>query len=289
MKLWQLLKSHLTGPYRKVLITVVVLQAIQTAAALTLPTINSRLIDNGVLRGDNAYIWKMGGVMMAFTMVQIVFAAGAVWYGARAAMGFGRDIRRDLFHTVTGYSAREVGQFGAPSLITRITNDVQQVQMLVVMATTMMIAAPLTLVIGTIMALQEDIGLSIVLVFSIPAAVVILGSLVYRMVPQFQVMQLRVDRVNSVLREQITGIRVVRAFVREPEETARFATANEQLTDTALRAGRLQAAMFPTVMLIINVSSLAEIVWTPYFKPPVLTPITINFSHSSSKIKRFHD
>ncbi|HSP28169.1 MAG TPA: ABC transporter ATP-binding protein [Ilumatobacteraceae bacterium] len=192
--------------------------------------------------------------------MQIVFAAGAVWYGARAAMGFGRDVRRDLFHAVTGYSAREVGRFGAPSLITRITNDVQQVQMLVVMATTMMIAAPLTLVIGTVMALQEDLGLSIVLVFSIPAAVLILGSLVYRMVPQFQAMQLRVDRVNSVLREQITGIRVVRAFVREPEETARFATANAELTDTALRAGRLQAAMFPTVMLIINMASLG-VIW----------------------------
>lgn len=260
MNLWQLLKSHLTGPYRQVLWIVVILQAIQTAAALTLPTINSRLIDNGVLQGDNAYIWKMGGVMLAFTFVQIVFASGAVWYGARAAMGFGRDVRRDLFHSVTGYSAREVGQFGAPSLITRITNDVQQVQMLVVMATTMMIAAPLTLVIGTIMALQEDLGLSIVLVFSIPAAVVILGSLVYRMVPQFQKMQLHVDRVNGVLREQITGIRVVRAFVREPEETARFAIANDELTDTALRAGRIQGAMFPTIMLIINMSSLV-VIW----------------------------
>ena len=260
MNLWQLLKSHLTGPYRQVLWIVVILQAIQTAAALTLPTINSRLIDNGVLQGDNAYIWKMGGVMLAFTFVQIVFASGAVWYGARAAMGFGRDVRRDLFHSVTGYSAREVGQFGAPSLITRITNDVQQVQMLVVMATTMMIAAPLTLVIGTIMALQEDLGLSIVLVFSIPAAVVILGSLVYRMVPQFQKMQLHVDRVNGVLREQITGIRVVRAFVREPEETARFAIANDELTDTALRAGRIQSAMFPTIMLIINMSSLV-VIW----------------------------
>ncbi len=260
MNLWQLLKSHLTGPYRRVLQVVIVLQAIQTAAALTLPTVNARLIDNGVLRGDNAYIWKMGGVMLAFTFVQIVFASGAVWYGSQAAMGFGRDVRRDLFHTVTGFSAREVGQFGAPSLITRITNDVQQVQVLVVMAATMMIAAPLTLVIGTVMALQEDLGLSVVLVFSIPAAVIILGSLIYKMVPQFQIMQLRVDRVNAVLREQITGIRVVRAFVREPEETARFATANDELTDTSLRAGRIQAAMFPTVMLIINASSLA-VIW----------------------------
>ena len=137
MKLWQLLKSHL-GPYRQLLTLVVVLQAIQTFAALTLPTINALLIDNGVLLGDNDYIITMGGVMMAFTLVQIVFAAAAVWYGAQAAMAFGRDIRRDLFHTVTGFSAREVGQFGAPSLITRTTNDVQQIQMLVVMAVTMM-------------------------------------------------------------------------------------------------------------------------------------------------------
>ena len=260
MKLWQLIKGHLLGPYRNVLITVIVLQAVQTFAALTLPTINSRLIDNGVLKGDNAYIMQMGAIMLGFTVVQIVFAAGAVWYGSRAAMGFGRDVRRDLFHSVTGYSAREVGQFGAPSLITRITNDVQQVQMLVVMGTTMMIAAPLSFVIGTIMAVHEDVGLSIVLVFAIPAALIILGSLVYRMVPQFQKMQLRVDRVNAVLREQITGIRVVRAFVREPEETARFEGANAELTDVALRAGRLQAAMFPTIMLIINLSSLA-VIW----------------------------
>ena len=258
-KLWELLKSHL-GPYRKVLLVVVGLQAIQTFAALTLPTLNANLIDNGVLTGDNDYIWRVGALMFGFTLIQIIFAAGAVWYGARAAMGFGRDIRRDIFHTVTGYSAREVGKFGAPSLITRVTNDVQQVQQLVVLATTMMIAAPLTMVIGIIMAIREDVGLSVVLIVAIPAAVVILGSVVYRMVPAFQVMQVRVDRVNSVLREQITGIRVVRAFVREPEETERFAEANKSLTDTSLRAGRLMAGMFPSVTLIINVSSIA-VLW----------------------------
>lgn len=258
-KLWELLKSHL-GPYRKVLLVVIGLQAIQTFAALTLPTLNANLIDNGVLAGDNDYIWRVGAVMFGFTLIQIIFAAGAVWYGARAAMGFGRDIRRDIFHTVTGYSAREVGKFGAPSLITRVTNDVQQVQQLVVLATTMMIAAPLTMVIGIIMAIREDVGLSVVLIVAIPAAVVILGSVVYRMVPAFQVMQVRVDRVNSVLREQITGIRVVRAFVREPEETERFAEANKSLTDTSLRAGRLMAGMFPSVTLIINVSSIA-VLW----------------------------
>jgi ATP-binding cassette, subfamily B, multidrug efflux pump len=259
MKLWQLLKSHL-GPYRRVLTIVVVLQAIQTFAALTLPTINALLIDNGVLQGDNDYILTMGGVMMAFTIVQIVFASAAVWYASQAAMGFGRDVRRDLFHSVTGYSAREVGQFGAPSLITRTTNDVQQIQMLVVMAVTMMITAPLNLVIGIFFAVREDLGLSVIILFAIPAAVISLGSIVYRMVPSFQAMQMRIDRVNLVLREQIAGMRVVRAFVREPQETARFAQANDELTQTALRAGRLMAATFPTVMLIINISSVS-VIW----------------------------
>ena len=259
MKLWQLLRSHL-GPYRNLLILVVFLQAVQTGATLTLPTINANLINNGVLTGDTAYIWRQGAIMLFFSFVQIVFASAAVYYGAKAAMGFGRDIRRDLFHQVTAYSAREVGQFGAPSLITRITNDVQQIQMLVVLATTMMIAAPLTLVIGSILAVRESVQLSVILLFAIPAAVIILGSLVSRMVPTFQLMQARVDRVNGVLREQITGIRVVRAFVREPEETERFAGANEELTATALRTGHLMAAMFPTVLLIINVSSIA-VLW----------------------------
>ncbi len=259
MKLWQLLKSHL-GPYRRLLTLVVVLQAVQTFAALTLPTINALLIDNGVLQGDNDYILTMGAVMLGFTIVQIVFASAAVWYASQAAMGFGRDIRRDLFHTVTGYSAREVGQFGAPSLITRTTNDVQQIQMLVVMAVTMMITAPLNLVIGIFFAVREDVGLSVIILFAIPAAVLSLGSIVYRMVPSFQAMQMRIDRVNLVLREQIAGMRVVRAFVREPQETARFAQANDELTQTALRAGRLMAATFPTVMLIINISSVA-VIW----------------------------
>jgi ATP-binding cassette, subfamily B, multidrug efflux pump len=260
MNLRTLIQSHLLRPYRKVLLLVVVLQAIQTFAALTLPALNANLIDNGVLVGDNAYIRRVGAVMLFFTLVQIVFAAGAVWFGARAAMGFGRDVRRDMFHRVTDYSAREVGDFGAPSLITRITNDVQQVQMLVVMASTMMIAAPITMVIGIIMAVREDPGLSIVLVVAIPASALILGQVVYRMVPAFQAMQARIDRVNLVLREQITGMRVVRAFVREPQEVERFAGANEELTAVSLRAGRLMAAIFPTVTLIVNASSIA-VLW----------------------------
>ena len=229
MSLTRLLRSHL-GPYRKLLAIVVVLQAVQTAAMLMLPGLNADIIDRGVLTGDNAFIRRTGAVMIGFTIVQIVFAAFATWYGAKAAMSFGRDVRTSLFTRVLDYSAEEVGHFGAPSLITRITNDVQQVQIMVVTACTMMIAAPLTMVIGVFMAVREDAGLSVVLLVSIPAAVLILGNVVRRMVPAFQLMQERVDRVNQVLREQITGIRVVRAFVREPEETARFAQANDDLT-----------------------------------------------------------
>ncbi len=259
MNLRALLGSHLL-PYRRTLLAVVVLQSVQTFATLTLPTLNADLIDNGVLVGDTGHIWRIGAVMILFTFVQIVFAAGAVWYGAKAAMGFGRDVRRDLFHQVTAYSAHEVGHFGAPSLITRITNDVQQVQVLVVLVTTMMIAAPLTMVIGLFMAIREDVGLSVVLAVAIPAAVLTLGFVVSRMVPAFQLMQVRIDRLNAVLREQITGIRVVRAFVREPQETERFARANADVTEVSLTTGRLMSLMFPTVGLILNVSSIA-VLW----------------------------
>lgn len=259
MSLRRLLVSHL-GPYRRLLLLVLGLQAIQTSATLALPALSADLINDGVLVGDNGYIWRTGGVMIGFSLVQIVFAAAAVWFGARAAMGFGRDLRRDLFHQVTDYSAREIGHFGASSLITRVTNDVQQVQLLVVLAATMMIAAPLTMVIGIVLAIREDAGLSIILLFAMPGAVVLLGLLVSLMVPAFQLMQARIDRVNAILREQITGIRVVRAFVREPEEQARFATANDELTETALRTGRLMAATFPTIGFIVNASSLA-VLW----------------------------
>ncbi|MFW2334006.1 ABC transporter ATP-binding protein, partial [Ilumatobacter sp.] len=259
MSLRRLLATHL-APYRRMLWLVVILQAIQTTATLALPALNADLINDGVLVGDNAYIWRTGGVMLLFSVVQIVFAAAAVWFGAQVAMGFGRDVRRDLFHQVTDYSAREVGRFGAASLITRITNDVQQVQMLVVIAATMMIAAPLTMVIGIVMAVREDAGLSVILLVAMPGAVLVLGLIVSRMVPAFQLMQVRVDRINAVLREQITGIRVVRAFVREPEEEARFETANHELTETSLRTGRLMAATFPTVGFIVNISSLA-VLW----------------------------
>jgi ATP-binding cassette, subfamily B, multidrug efflux pump len=255
----RLLRDHLR-PYRSALTAVVVLQLLGTMAALYLPSLNADIIDNGVARGDTGYIVRTGGWMLAVTFVQIICSATAVYFGARAAMGFGRDVRRALFHHVTGFSAREVAQFGAPSLITRNTNDVQQVQMLVVMTCTMMIAAPIMAVGGVIMALRQDLGLSWLLGVSVPVLAVLITLIARQMVPQFRLMQERVDVLNRVLREQISGVRVVRAFVREPVETERFGEANRSLTSTALRAGRLMALMFPTVMFVLNVSSVA-VLW----------------------------
>ena len=247
-------------PYRRLLLLVLAFQTVQTVAALTLPTLNAHIIDKGVIKGNQSYIRTTGAVMLGFTLIQITFAILAVYFGARVAMGFGRDIRSRLFHHVTDFSSREVGAVGAPSLITRITNDVQQVQLLVVMAATMAIAAPITIVVGVIMALRQDVGLSAILLVSMPAAAILLGTIVSRMVPAFGVMQVRIDQINRVLREQITGIRVVRAFVREPEEQQRFELGNAQLTATSLTAGRLMSSMFPTVNALINFSSVA-VLW----------------------------
>jgi len=253
-----LLKTYLMH-YRRWLAAVVALQAVQTAAVLYLPALNADIIDRGIATGDTAYIWRTGAIMLGVTAVQVVFAVGAVYFGAKTAMGFGRDVRRDLFHRVTGFSTQEVDLLGAPSLITRITNDVQQVQMLVLMSATLLVAAPIMIVGGTIMALREDGPLSLLLLVSIPALVLSVGSVVIRLVPQFQQMQERIDSVNRILREQITGIRVVRAFVREPDESRRFGVANGDLTATSLRAGQLMAFMFPTVLLVLNVSSVAAV------------------------------
>jgi ATP-binding cassette, subfamily B, multidrug efflux pump len=247
-------------PYKRTIYVVLVLQIIQTAATLSLPTLNSRIIDKGILKHDEHYIVTTGGIMVAFSAVQITFAIAAVYLGGKVAMSFSKDIRNDLFHRVTSFSAREVGAFGAPSLITRITNDVQQVQMMVVMAVTMAIGAPIAIIFGVFAALNQDVGLSTILLVNIPIAAIVLGTLVARMVPAWRLMQERIDQINRVLREQITGIRVVRAFVREPEERARFGQANDDITEVGLRAGRLMSAMFPTVNLIINVSSVA-VLW----------------------------
>ena len=256
--LTRLLRTYLRR-YRRLLVAVLVLQSVQAAASLYLPALNADIIDKGVLTGDTDYIWANGAVMLGITVVQVCFAVWAVYYGSRAAMGFGRDVRTSLFHRVTDFSAQEIGHFGSSSLITRITNDVQQVQMLVLMTCTMLIAAPITIVGGVILALRQDVALSGILAVSIPALVVGVGLVVVRMIPQFRRMQVRIDRVNQVLLEQITGIRVVRAFVREPDEAERFGTANASLTETALGAGRLMAYFFPIVMLVLNGSSVAAL------------------------------
>ncbi len=254
------LLRDLMRPYKKLLGLVVLFQTVQASAALLLPTLNANIINKGVLPGDLDFIRREGAIMLLVTLVQGTFAAIAVYFGSKVAMSFGRDLRASLFHRVTDFSAREVGAFGAPSLITRITNDVQQVQMLVVMTCTFAIAAPITIVVGIVLALREDVGLSVILAVAIPAAAVVLGVIVAKMVPAFQQMQERIDQINRVLREQITGIRVVRAFVREPQESRRFKRANDDLTAVSLRAGRLMSSMFPIVNLLINLSS-AAVIW----------------------------
>ena len=254
-----LLKTYL-GRYWSLLSWVLVFQTVQTLAALFLPTLNADIINRGVALGDTGYIWRVGAVMLGITCVQVVFAVAAVYFGSRASMGFGRDVRAGLFHQVNDFSAQEMTHFGAPSLITRITNDVAQVQMLVLTTCTMLVAAPITAIGGFVLALNQDVGLSWILVVAIPLLVVILGIVLVRMVPQFRLMQERIDRINQMLREQLTGVRVVRAFVREPQESERFAYGNELLTDTALRSGRLMALMFPIVNVVVNISSVA-VLW----------------------------
>ncbi|MDX6323606.1 MAG: ATP-binding cassette, subfamily multidrug efflux pump, partial [Propionibacteriaceae bacterium] len=255
----RLLRSFL-APYKRLLIGVVVLQLIGTMAALYLPSLNASIIDDGVAKGDTDFIWRTGGVMLAVSLVQIVCSIAAVYLGAKTAMSFGRNLREAIFSHVQTFSARELNKFGAPSLITRNTNDVQQVQMLVLLTCTMLVAAPITMIGGIIMALREDVGLSWLVVVAVPVLAGSIGVVVMRMGPLFRVMQTRIDVVNRVLREQITGIRVVRAFVREPYETDRFARANGELTATATSVGRLMASIFPIVMFIMNISSVA-VLW----------------------------
>ncbi|MFD5175946.1 ABC transporter ATP-binding protein [Nocardia sp. NPDC058379] len=254
-----LLRTYL-APYRAQLAGVLVLQLISVIAMLYLPSLNADLIDNGVTKGDIGYIWSTGLFMLAVSCVQIVASSASVYLGAQAAMGAGRDMRGGVLHRVETFSAREVGMFGAPSLITRSTNDIQQVQLLIVMSVTILVMAPIMCVGGIIMALREDLGLSWLLLIAVPALALAMGTIVARMVPGFRQMQARIDEVNRVLREQITGIRVVRAFVRERQEIWRFGMANTALTDASLRVGKLMALMFPTVMLISNVTAVA-VIW----------------------------
>ncbi len=255
----RLLRTYLR-PYAGVVALIVGLQLIQAIGNLTLPSLNADIIDDGVAKGDTAYILRTGGVMLAVTLVQATAAIVAVYFAARTAMALGRDVRAGVFERVQTFSAREVGTFGTHSLITRTTNDVQQVQMLVLMTLTMAISAPMVMIGGVIMALREDVRLSGLLLVVVP---ILLGSillLIQPMRPLFRSVQERIDRINQVLREQITGIRVIRAFVREDTEARRFGTANDDLKDVSIRVGRLMAVMFPLVMLIVNVSSVA-VLW----------------------------
>ncbi|CAM5565314.1 ABC transporter ATP-binding protein [Streptomyces atroolivaceus] len=255
----KLLRTYL-GPYRRPIVLLVLLQLLQTCASLYLPSLNADIIDNGVVQGDTGYILEFGAVMIVVSTVQIVCNIGAVYYGARTASSLGRDVRASVFGRVQSFSAREVGRFGAPSLITRTTNDVQQVQMLVLMAFTLMVSAPIMCVGGVIMALGQDVPLSAVLLAVLPVLGISVGLIVRRMRPLFRTMQERLDTVNRVLREQITGNRVIRAFIRDGYEEERFRGANTELTDVAVSTGRLMALMFPTVMTVVNLSSIA-VVW----------------------------
>lgn len=247
-------------PYRPWLIIVVVATFLQTLAALYLPTLNADIIDNGVVKGDTRYIFGTGGVMLGIAAAQIIAATIAVYFGAKTSMALGRDIRKALFDRVQSFSAREVGRFGTPSLITRTTNDVQQVQMLIVMTLTMMLSAPIMGVGAVIMALNQDVTLSSLLLIIVPVLGAIVTFLVSRMRPLFKLMQSRIDGINRVLREQITGIRVIRAFVRDDSEQRRFKQANGELYDVAFGAGKWMGLMFPSVMAVVNISSVA-VLW----------------------------
>lgn len=259
------LLARFLRPHVPLLVAVVVLQLLQSTAALFLPSLNASIIDDGVATGDTGHIWSLGGVMLAVSLLQIAGQVGATWFGARAAMAFGRDLRQAIFDNALSFSSREVNQFGAPSLITRNTNDVQQLQMLVLMTATLIVSAPLMMVGGVFMALREDVGLSWLILVAVIVLGTIIGILIVQMTPLFKSMQVRIDTLNRVLREQISGLRVIRAFVREPTEAARFDRANHELADTATRVGRRMMTMFPAVFFVMNLSSIA-VIWFGAFR-----------------------
>ena len=255
----RLLRVHLR-PYRNAILLVVGFQLVQTLATLYLPTLFADIIDKGVVLGDTGYVMRVGMVMLGITLLQIAAQVVAVYFGARTAMAVGRDVREAIFARVQKFSAREVGQFGAPSLITRITNDVQQVQMLVLLTFTLMVSAPIMCFGGIALALHQDVPLSLLILVVVPILIGLISMIIVRMRPLFRSMQTRIDRINTVMREQITGIRVIRAFVRDETERQRYGVANDELTDVSLRVGKLMALMFPIVLLVVNLSSVA-VLW----------------------------
>ncbi|RYJ06267.1 MAG: ABC transporter ATP-binding protein, partial [Actinomycetales bacterium] len=248
-----LLKHHLR-PYRAAIAVVLLFQLVQTIANLYLPGLNADIIDRGIVEGDVSFIWRTGGLMLAITVAQVVATIVAVYVGAKVSMAVGRDLRAAVFDSVEGFAARELAQFGAPTLITRCTNDVQQVQLLVFMALTLIVSAPIMAVGGVVMALRQDVELSALLLLVLPVLVASVTLIIRTMRPLFRVMQGRIDDLNDVMREQIQGIRVIRAFVKEEQEERRFGEANQANLDVAVAAGKVMAFMFPTVMLIMNVS-----------------------------------
>jgi ATP-binding cassette subfamily B multidrug efflux pump len=248
------------GNYWPFIILVVILQLTSTIAALYLPSLNARIIDEGVAEGDTDFIWSTGMTMLLVCLVQVITAITAIFFGARTGMGVGRDLRRAIYRQVDDLSMLEVGKFGSATLITRNTNDVQQVQMLVLMTLNFMVSTPIMCIGGIIMALREDIGLSWLVWVSVPVLFVVVAILVYLLMPLFRRMQDQVDDINGVLREQITGIRVIRAFVREPFETDRYADANRALTETSVKVGNLFVLMFPAIMMVLHLAT-AAVLW----------------------------
>ncbi|GGI45705.1 ATP-binding cassette subfamily B protein [Agromyces flavus] len=247
-------------PYRWLLAGVLLFQVASVAATLALPQLNADIIDDGVAKGDTAYIWSTGMVMLTISLGQIVAAIIATYFAAKVAMRAGRDIRNDVFDKVSAFSEREVSRFGPGSLITRNTNDVQQVQMLAMTGATMLVSAPLMAIFGIVMALRQDVGLSWLIWVSVVTILVVAALVIGRMVPLFRNYQKRLDAVNRVLREQLTGIRVIRAFVREPIEQERFEVANRDIMDVGRRVGTLFITLFPLFMLVLNVT-VVGVIW----------------------------
>ena len=257
--LGKLLARYL-GPYKWYIVGVIVFQMVSVIAALYLPTLNAQIIDQGVAQGNIGLIWQRGGWMLAIAFIQITASVLALLLAARAAMAMGRDIRNAVYTKVSGFSEREVNHFGPGSLITRNTNDVQQVQMLAMMGSTMLVMAPLMAIGGIVMALRQDASLSWILAVAIPVLLVAAGLIMVRLIPLFREYQERLDTVNLVLREQLTGVRVVRAFVRERVEAARFLVANTDIMVVGRNVGSIFVLMFPLVMLILNVTTTA-VLW----------------------------
>ncbi|USQ79615.1 ABC transporter ATP-binding protein/permease [Ornithinimicrobium faecis] len=260
----RLLRNHL-GPYRWLVVVLLVLQLASTIASLYLPSLNGRIIDEGVAVGQTGPILRLGAIMLGVSLLQVTVTIVATYLASRTSASVGRDVRGSIFDRVAVFSAQEVNRFGAPTLISRSTNDITQVQMVTFMGLTLMVGVPIMMVGGVIMALREDVGLSWLVAVAVPLLALIVGLIIRRMVPQFTLMQKSIDWVNRVLREQITGIRVVRAFVREEHERSRFAEANTQYTGTAIAVGKLMALVFPLVMLVFNASSIA-VLWFGAFR-----------------------